>query len=192
MHSKLKSTCVMAAAAGCVWLASGIVIARQEPRATFRSGVSRVSLNVVVRDQQGRPIRDLVGSDFQVFDEGRSVQINDFRTGEEAVSIAILVDTSGSMRIGTRLATARQALEMLLAQLRSDDEGALFTFDKTLVEVVPFSKDRGSLRQGFERIDPFGSTSLHDAVAAASRRPPGRACRSSRRRRDRWVTTGAS
>lgn len=167
--SKLKLKCAMAAVAGCVWLACGIVKAQQDSRPAFRASVSRVSLNVVVKDSRGRAIRNLVGSDFQVFDQGRLVNVSEFRNSEEPVSIAILVDTSGSMRLGARLGIAKQALELLLAQFRADDEAALFTFDRTLHEIVSFSKDRASLVKGFDRVDPFGATSLHDAVAAAAR-----------------------
>ena len=155
-------------------IASGIVTAGQLPGPTFRSGISGVSLNVIVKDNRGRPIRDLVGADFQVFDQGRAVRIDDFRVGEEPVSIALLIDTSGSMRIGTRLSSAERACEMLLAQLRPGDEAALLTFDRTLTDVVPFSTDLANVRRGFERVDPYGSTSLHDAVVAAARRSAAR------------------
>jgi Ca-activated chloride channel family protein len=149
--------------------------AAQSPRVTFRAAVSRVTLNVVVRDGRGRAIKGLAGKDFEVLDAGRAVSLSDFRVGEEPVSLAILVDTSGSMRMGNRLATAKQASDLLMAQLRVSDEAALFTFDKTLHEVAPFSPDVSMVRRGFDRVDPFGSTSLHDAVAAAARRLAARA-----------------
>jgi VWFA-related protein len=167
VHVKFK-VAAMVAVSG-LWLASDIVGARQVAP-SFRSGVNQVALNVVVKDNRGRPVRDLAGSDFQVFDHGRAVAINDFRTGEEAVSLAILVDTSGSMILGERLATARQALDLLLAQFRAEDEAALFVFDKRLREIVPFSKDIVGLLNGFARVDPYGATALHDAVAAAAGR----------------------
>jgi Ca-activated chloride channel homolog len=126
-------------------------------------------LNVVVRDGHGRAITGLAGTDFEVLDAGRAVSLSDFRVGEEPISIAILVDTSGSMRLGDRLATAKQALDLLLAQLGSADEAALFTFDKTLHEIAPFSSDLSIVGRAFDRVDPFGSTSLHDAVAATAR-----------------------
>ena len=95
-----------------LWLASGIAGAGQgAPQPTFRSGINQVSLNVVVKDQRGRPIKDLAGSDFQVLDHGRVVTINDFRTGEASVSLAILVDTSGSMALGGR---PRSGLDQIL------------------------------------------------------------------------------
>ena len=148
--------------------ASGSVSAGQDAPPTFRAVSSRVSLNVVVKDHRGRVVRDLASTDFQVFDQGLAVPITDFRTGEEPISVAILVDTSGSMHIGARLAAARQAVDLLLTQFRPGDEAALFTFDKTLCELVPFSTDVASLRNGFARVDAFGSTALHDAVAAAA------------------------
>jgi VWFA-related protein len=70
--------------------------------------------------------------------------------------------------MGERLATARQALDLLLAQFRADDEAALFVFDKRLREIVPFSKDIVGLLNGFARVNPYGATALHDAVAAAA------------------------
>jgi VWFA-related protein len=74
------------------------------------------------------------------------------------------------MGLGARQAIAKQAFDLLLAQFRLDDEAALLTFDRTLSEIVPFTRDFASLRTGFQRVKPFGSTSLHDAVAAAARR----------------------
>ena len=171
----MRPNVVKVAALAGLWLVSGVAGAGQGvSQPTFRSGVNQVSLNVVVKDQRGRPIKDLAGADFQVLDHGRPVTINDFRTGEASVSLAILVDTSGSMALGGRLGTARQAIEALLSQLLDGDEGALFTFDKRLNEIVPFTQDRQVLREGFERVDPYGATSLHDAVAAASKQLAGR------------------
>ena len=170
MKVQTRSNLTAGLIAGGLLLANGIVSAGQDTRPTFRAGVSRVSLNVVVKDNRGRAIKNLADSDFQVFDQGRAVQINDFRVGEEPVSIAILVDTSGSMLIGARLATSRQALDLLLAQFRPGDEAALFTFDTTLREIVPFSTELSRLQTGFERANPYGSTSLHDAIAAAASR----------------------
>jgi len=150
-------------------LAGTFIFASQEPRPTFRGATNRVSLNVVVRDSHGKPITNLAPRDFQVFDEDRPVQLDDIGAGTQGVSIAVLIDTSGSMALGPRLDSARQATEMLLAQFASIDEAALFTFDSRLQEIVPFSTSTDEIRRGFERVKPYGSTSLHDAAAAAAR-----------------------
>ena len=154
-----------------VWLlgAGEPNVAAQDQRPTFRAGIARVSLNVVVKDDRGRSITDLQLKDFQILNQGQPVVVTDLRAGEESVSIAVLIDTSGSMRMGERLAFAKRAATLLLKHFRAGDEAGLFTFDRVLHEVVPFSTDTTLLRDGLERIDPFGSTSLHDAVAAAAR-----------------------
>jgi VWFA-related protein len=164
---------VLAAAVVIAW-----PVAAQDPP-TFRAAVSRVTLNVVVRDGHGRPVTGLAGTDFQVFDGSRAVTLSHFLVGDEPISVAILLDTSGSMRIGDRPAAARQAAATLLEHLSGRDEAALFTFDRTLHEVSGFASDLSSVRSGLHRVDPFGSTSLYDAVATAARRLAARA--SSRR-----------
>jgi Ca-activated chloride channel family protein len=153
------------------WLAAGVIAEGQdqEQRPVFRAGTSRVSLNVVVKDGRGRPITNLAPKDFQVFDGERAVNLDDFRTGEDNVSIALLIDTSGSMGLGEKMATTRQTADMLLAQFNASDEAALFTFAKTLHEVVPFSTNPEDIRRGMDRVKPYGATSLHDAAAAAAR-----------------------
>jgi Ca-activated chloride channel family protein len=160
-------------------VAEGTRQAPQESRPTFHAGVARVTLNVVVRDGRGRPITGLKLADFRVFDEGELVGISDFRPEDQPISIALVIDTSGSMRIGDRMARARQAAQALAAGLRQgQDEIALFTFDLNLHERTPFSSDLAALSRELDRIAPFGSTALHDAIAATARRsverPTGR------------------
>jgi len=160
------------------WPAVGTVSARQDPP-TFRGGINLVSLNVVVKDSRGRVIRDLTGADFEVRDQGRTVRLADFRVSDDPISVAVLIDTSGSMSLGTRLECAKRAAEQLFGQMLSADELGLFTFDRNLKTVVPFTADMQALRKGLGTIEPFGSTSLHDAVAAVARQLSDR--RASRR-----------
>ena len=155
------------------------LLAQQDSRPTFRAGIARVTLNVVVRDSRARPVTGLKLADFQVFDEGELVAISDFRPEDQPISIAVVMDTSGSMRIGDRMARARHAAQTLSEALRpGQDEMALFTFDMNLHERTPFSTDVAALRQELAKIMPFGSTSLHDAIAHTARRsierPTGR------------------
>ena len=175
MNSKLKFGLALAAI-----VAAGLVVSAQEQRPTFHAGISRVSLNVVVKDGQGRPITNLAPRDFEVFDNDRPVQLDNIGVAEESVSIAILIDTSGSMALGPRLADAKQAVGMLLDQYKPIDEAALLTFDTRLHHIVAFTKDRDEVRRGFDLVKPYGATSLHDAIAAAAkgvvdRRSPRRA-----------------
>jgi len=159
---------VLSVVVAVVCLAGPVLVARQEPP-TFHGGINLVSLNVVVKDSHGRAIRDLAGGDFEVFDQGRAVRLSDFRLDDDPVSLAVLLDASGSMSLGTRLDAARRAAATLFSQIRPTDEAGLFTFDHSLRAVVPFAADLPALRKGLQEIAPFGSTSLYDAVVAAAR-----------------------
>jgi len=82
---------------------------------------------------------------------------------------------SGSMRVSAKTAMARQAYESLVAQLRQgQEEAAVFTFDSALHERQPFTTDLSTLKGTLTDFEPFGTTSLYDATAAAARRLAGR------------------
>ena len=71
--------------------------ASETPAATFKSGVEVVTVTAAVRDDHGRVVRNLTKADFTVIDSGFTRPIQDFYAGESAVSVAILLDISGSM-----------------------------------------------------------------------------------------------
>ena len=144
--------------------------ARQAPQATFKSGVEVVTVSVSVRDDDGKVIKDLTKSDFEVFDSGFKKEIRDFFVGDSPVSLALLLDISGSMAVGGNMDRAREAIAVATMNLRSDtDEGALFTFDSELRQVVGFTTDTRRIHQVSLKGKPWGQTSLYDAVAHAAR-----------------------
>jgi VWFA-related protein len=150
----------------------------QTPAGTFRSGVELVTVTAAVRDARGRVVRDLKKSDFVVVDSGYSRPIQDFYAGESAVSVAILLDISGSMGVGGNMDRAREAVRVVLSHLQSrGDEAALYTFDSKLQEVVPFTTDLNRIRALSLAGRPWGLTSLYDAVAATARSVAERANR---------------
>ena len=141
----------------------------QTPRPTFRSAVDMVSIAAVVRDKRGRFARNLRKEDFVVQEAGKRRDIVDFRADENApVRVALLFDVSGSMRLASRLEEARQAARHLLSALRlSDayDEAAVYSFDMNLQSLQPFTADAGAIETAIARVEPYGQTSLYDAVA---------------------------
>src|SRR5690242_6430490 len=96
---------------------------------TFRSALDVVTIQASVRDSRGRIVSGLTSTDFEVRDNGQLRPILSLRSDRESpLSLAILVDMSGSMRIGPKIAMARQAYDSVLSQLRTgQDEVALFT-----------------------------------------------------------------
>ncbi|MGE3277917.1 MAG: VWA domain-containing protein [Vicinamibacterales bacterium] len=136
----------------------------------FRSGVELVTVSATVRDSRGRLVKGLEAEDFEVIDNGRPRPITEFRTEDAPVSLAVLFDVSGSMDVAERMSAARFAARHLLGQLvPGRDEAALFAFDSRLQVVAPFTVDTRTLTGALGEVDPFGATSLHDAVAEAAR-----------------------
>jgi VWFA-related protein len=137
----------------------------------FRSSVDVVTIQASVRTTRGRPLTGLTLADFEVSDNGQPRPILSLRSDSRSpVSVAILVDNSGSM-VGTKFALARRAFDSLLSQIRAgEDEAAVFSFDSVLREHRPFTSDVTRLAGALDDLSPFGSTSLYDAAAAAARR----------------------
>lgn len=153
---------------------AGQHLAAQEPapqeRPTFRGGIDVVSVGATVKDRKGRLVSGLTARDFVVLDGGTPRTISDFQTERVPVSLAILFDISGSMDVGDRTTAAKFAAHHVLSWLEPGrDEAALFAFDSRLHEVAPFTVDTRALQGALGEVDPFGATSLHDAIAAAAR-----------------------
>lgn len=160
-----------------VLLAAQAAVAQEQaptaPTATprFRSSVDVVSVAAVVRDRKGRFVTDLSKADFEIVEGGQRRPIVDFRAELNGpAKVAVLLDISGSMRVGQRAADARQAANHIFSTLGERDQAAVFTFDTALVETQPFTSDRQALAAAIESAEkPFGQTSLYDAIAQTAR-----------------------
>ena len=135
----------------------------------MRSTWSRSRLQF--KDAHGRIVNGLTTNDFEVRDNGQLRPILSLRSDRQSpLSLAILVDMSGSMRVGPKIAMARQAYDAILSQLQQgQDEVAVFTFDSSLHDRRDFTRDLASLRDALSDFEPFGTTSLYDATAATAR-----------------------
>jgi Ca-activated chloride channel family protein len=136
----------------------------QVPGSTFKAGVDLVRVSAIVRDRKGRFVPDLSAHDFEVFDTGQSRPITDLSRDLGGVSIAMLFDVSGSMENSVR--QAREAAAHVFSWLEpTRDEAAVYAFDTLLMEVTPFTAGLKTLPPSLTTLVPFGSTSLHDAIA---------------------------
>ncbi len=110
-------------------------------------------------------VRDLTKADFEVIDSGSAEAITDFYAGDAPISLAVLLDISGSMSVGGNMERAREAVSVAMTNLRSDrDEAALFTFDSELQQVVNFTTELDRVRRVSLDGKPWGKTSLYDAI----------------------------
>src|SRR3954449_5859331 len=81
--------------------------AAQDALPVFKSSVDVVPISASVRDGHGRAVTTLRAADFEVRDSGVRRPILGFDVDDQTpITIAILVDTSGSMRVGAKIDTA--------------------------------------------------------------------------------------
>ncbi len=138
------------------------------PTYTESVGTEYVLLPVVVLDRKGRFVDGLQKKDFRVRVETTSVAVDTFERDDGApVSMAFLVDTSGSMEIAGKLENAKRAIRSILEVRQPGDDFALFAFSEGAVRMVAdFSTDSKKILRGLDEMSAIGQTALFDAVAA--------------------------
>ena len=166
--TKLVSALLVAASAAPV-AAQGLDA--QEPVPVFRASADVVTIQASVKDRRGRVVSGLTPADFEIRDNGELRQIVSLRADRNSpLSLAVLVDMSGSMRSEAKIGLARQAYDSILGQLRpGQDEAAVFIFDSELHQRQAFTSDMAILKDALNDFDAFGTTSLYDATAIAAR-----------------------
>ena len=141
-----------------------------QARPTFRAQVDRVAVAAVVKDERGRPVTGLTADDFLLFDRGKPTPIADFRAGESPVSLALLADFSGSMDVAEKRAALRDVTAHVLSWLQpGTDQVGLFAFDRHLQALQPFAPAPAGVLAALDTLQPFGKTSLFDAIAETGR-----------------------
>jgi VWFA-related protein len=140
------------------------------PKASFRGGVDLVRISAVVHDRRGRPVLGLSQADFALDENGQSLPIVEFESEATGVSLAVLVDASGSMRLEGRMEAARETVAHVISWVEAGrDEVTLLSFDKHLRTVQPFTTRPSDTLQRLGELEPYGLTSLYDAIADAAR-----------------------
>jgi len=140
----------------------------QEPPTdvTIRATVQEIVVDLIVRDRQGRFVRDLRPEEIQVFEDGERQRITSFRLiegrqataqGGEAVRLDPLRQIRLVSLVFDRLSQesrplARQAaLHLLEEQSGPGTYYAVLRIDHSLGVLQPFTRDREKLRAAVER-----------------------------------------
>jgi len=130
--------------------------------------VRLVLLPTSVEDKKGRVVTGLKAGDFTLTDERVPQQIKYFSVeSDEPVTIAFVLDVSGSMRQSGKLEAAKEAVRFFVDQLRPQDRFALICFaDDQVSWVTQFTSDRERFIERLMVQEGYGQTALNDAVAA--------------------------
>jgi Ca-activated chloride channel family protein len=132
----------------------------------FSSGVNLVEVYASVTNERGEAVRGLTQGDFELRENGEVQVISNFAAGEFPLSIAVALDRSFSMS-GARLGLAKSAARAFLGELRPTDESMVLAIGSEVEVVAPLSADRARQFTALDRLDPFGTTGLHDAIIRA-------------------------
>ncbi|MGI8772989.1 MAG: VWA domain-containing protein [Acidobacteriaceae bacterium] len=133
---------------------------------TLTQDVEEVILNATVLDDHQHLVTNLQKDDFKVFEDGTPQTIVAFQQQDLPVSLGILVDNSGSMRM-KRQAVNLSALDLVRASNPQDETFIVNFADEAYID-QDFTADLNKLRDGLGHIDSKGGTALYDAVIASA------------------------
>lgn len=159
------STAALAQAPG----PGGIAQAPNRPRKPYvlRTGVQEVLLYATVLDRKGKLVTGLSQSAFKVFENGQPVKIVHFSGKDLPVSIALVLDDSGSMA-RERAAVQAAALDLIKAS-NPEDETAVTNFADTAYLDQEFTSDVSTLGAALGQSKTVsGGTALFDTVIGAA------------------------
>jgi Ca-activated chloride channel family protein len=135
-----------------------------------RVNTQLITVPVVVRDQEGRPVTGLTASAFQLYEDNLPQRVASFATSDAPFEVALLLDTSGSTR--AEIALIRSAAYAFIECLRPGDRVAVLSFSTeegpaklTTVGVQSYlTDDREALLRAVQNIGASNGTPYYDAL----------------------------
>jgi Ca-activated chloride channel family protein len=131
----------------------------------LHTDVEEVVLNCTVLDGN-RLVQDLKRDNFEIFEDGVKQSLISFQHTDLPVSIALVVDNSGSMS-RKRPSVNKSALDLIQAS-NPDDEAFVVNFSDEAFIDQEFTSNVNKLRDGLARLESRGGTALYDAVVASA------------------------
>jgi VWFA-related protein len=131
----------------------------------------RISVQFEVKRPDGSFLLDAGRDDFGVTEEGREVDVVEFRAPltTEAIptTVVLVVDHSLSMEEEDRIGGLKRAVRSFLEKLPEGSRIALIAFGSEVDRLSSFTTDRGQIKTAVDALEPAGATRFYDAVAAA-------------------------
>lgn len=129
---------------------------------TISVRVRLVEVHAAVRDGRGHYLSGLQAGQFKVMEDGRPQSIHLFEAQSSAMTLALLVDTTGSM--SKVLPHVKNAVAQLVTAMKPEDSVGLFSFRNRLGELQPFTQDHGAALRALLATRAAGSTALFDSL----------------------------
>ncbi len=109
-----------------------------------------ISVPVTVNDREGRYIPGLKKDDFTLYEDGIEQKIAFFATYDEPLSIALLLDTSGSTK--NSLEKIKDAAKEFVELLNPNDQCLVATFDSQVNILNPLTSNQQTLKNSLDKI----------------------------------------
>jgi Ca-activated chloride channel homolog len=149
---------------------SDAVVTRKIEVAYFEE-VNRVILWATVIDENEQFVGDLGKDDFRLLEDGKEQTIQEFSAEDRPITMAILLDTSGSMK--DRMKEVHAAAGAFVGTLRPEDRALVIAFDDKVFLLQDLTSDQAALEESVESTEAIGATAIYDALHAAFRKLKG-------------------
>jgi len=131
----------------------------------LHTDVEEVVLNATVLEGN-KLVPDLKKENFEVEEDGVKQTLISFQHSDLPVSIAMVVDNSGSMS-RKRPAVNKSALDLIQASNPQDEAFVVNFSDEAYID-QEFTSNLNKLRDGLSHMESRGGTALYDAVVASA------------------------
>lgn len=152
-----------------VWLAAALAgAAAQDP--VIRVDVKLVRVLATVTDGS-RPVGDLTRDEFTLTDNGARQEIALFeRSSEQTLSVAVLVDTSGSTAkdLKVEVESVQRFLKAFLGEGNEKDSVAIYSFNWQVKQESGFTRRMARLEAALSNLRGEAGTSLYDGIYLAA------------------------
>jgi len=143
--------------------------ARQAPQTeadqTLSVNVDLVNVLFAVTDRKGKFIPNLRREHFTVFEDGKPQSITNFSADTDLpLTIALLLDTSGSVRDRLRFEQEAATEFFYSTLIRGKDRALVISFDSGVDLIQDYTDDAEKLSKSIRDIRAGGGTSLYDAI----------------------------
>ena len=124
--------------------------------------VTAVQLYPVVTDRRGRYIDTLRLEDFELLENGQKIPIESFAAERAPLHLAVLIDTSLSMR--DNLSVVQDAAAQFLDHTEAGDQISVYGFNHGLLTKLQRGASREVAKPKIKDLQADGGTALYDAV----------------------------
>ncbi len=162
----------LARAALAAALFGGFRPADAQEMPVIKVNVDLVHVIATVKNSAGELVGTLRKEDFEIYDNGVRQQVAVFnRRTEQALSVALIMDTSGSTGKEMRYEVTAAAgfLRALLSEGNPEDAVALYAFNYDVTMLQGYTRNYTSLERQFKLLHGEGGSSVYDAVYFAAR-----------------------